>query len=97
MESSVQILKKLLERGATPNCVDRHGQTCLMQAVLSGRQDAVKLLVDSGVDLAQCNVYHNTALDMARARDLKVRGMLLNNVLFFSDKINHSLKLKTLE
>jgi ankyrin repeat protein len=68
-----------------------------MQAVLSGRQDAVKLLVDSGVDLAQCNVYHNTALDMARARDLKVRGMLLNNVLFFSDKINHSLKLKTLE
>ncbi|XP_021920541.1 fibronectin type 3 and ankyrin repeat domains protein 1-like isoform X2 [Zootermopsis nevadensis] len=71
LESSVQILKKLLERGATPNCVDRRGQTCLMQAVLSGCKDIVKLLVDSGADLVPCNVYHNTALDMACARDVK--------------------------
>jgi len=83
MESSVEILKKLLERGAVLNCVDRHGQTCLMQAVLSGRQDVVKLLVDSGVDLASCNVYHNTALDMAWARNLEVSGML-KLILFFS-------------
>ncbi|XP_069695751.1 fibronectin type 3 and ankyrin repeat domains protein 1-like isoform X2 [Periplaneta americana] len=71
LESAVPILKKLLESGAKFDCVDRHGQTCLMQAVLSGRQDVVKLLVDSGADLTPSNVYHNTALDMARARDLK--------------------------
>jgi ankyrin repeat protein len=82
MESSVEILRKLLEQGAMLNCVDRRGQTCLMHAVLSGSQNVVKLLVDSGADLALCNVYQNTALDMARARDLKVIGMLKFVLLF---------------
>jgi ankyrin repeat protein len=73
MESSVQILKKLLERGAMLNCMDCHGQTCIMQAVLSGNQDVVKLLVDSGADLSARNIYLNTALDLALAKDLQVR------------------------
>ncbi|XP_023719400.1 fibronectin type 3 and ankyrin repeat domains protein 1 [Cryptotermes secundus] len=71
MGSSVQILKKLLERGALLNCIDRHGQTCLMQAVLSGHQDVVKLLMDSGAELTACNVYHNTALDLALAKGIQ--------------------------
>lgn len=82
IESSVEILRKLLERGAMLNCLDRHGQTCLMHAVLSGRQDVVKLLVDSGADLAPCNVYQNTALDMARASGFKVTGILKSVLLF---------------
>jgi len=76
MESSVEILRQLLMRGAMLNCVDRRGQTCLMHAVLSGRQEVVKLLVDSGADLAPCNVYQNTALDIARAKGLKVIQLL---------------------
>jgi len=76
MKSSVKILRELLTRGAMLNCVDRHGQTCLMHAVLSGRQEVVKLLVDSGADFAPCNVYQNTALDIARARGLKVIQLL---------------------
>lgn len=76
MESSVEILRELLMRGAVLNCVDHRGQTCLMHAVLSGRQEVVKLLVDSGADLAPCNVYQNTALDIARARGLKVIQLL---------------------
>jgi ankyrin repeat protein len=85
MESSVEILKKLLERGAMLNCVDRHGQTCLMHAVLSGHQDVVKLMVDSGADLTACNVYHNTAIDLALAKDLQVRGEL-EIILFLNVK-----------
>jgi ankyrin repeat protein len=76
MESSVQVLKKLVERGAMLNCMDVHGQTCVMQAILSGHQEVVKLLVDSGADLTARNIYHNTALDLAQAQDLQVRGML---------------------
>jgi len=76
MESSVEILRRLLARGAMLNCVDRRGQTCLMHAVLSDRQEVVKLLVDSGADLAPYNVYQNTALDIARARGLKVIQLL---------------------
>ncbi|KAJ9585986.1 hypothetical protein L9F63_020369 [Diploptera punctata] len=71
LESSFPILQKLLERGALVNAVDRRGQTCLMQAVLSGREDVVKLLVESEADLTPSNVYNNTALDMARAREFK--------------------------
>jgi FOG: Ankyrin repeat len=73
LESTLPILQKLLERGGLVNAVDRRGQTCLMQAVLSGREKVVKLLVDAGADLTPSNMYHNTALDMARARELKVR------------------------
>jgi serine/threonine-protein phosphatase 6 regulatory ankyrin repeat subunit A len=76
MESSVEILRKLVTRGAMLTCVDCRGQTCLMHAVLSGRQEVVKLLVDSGAELAPCNVYQNTALDIARARGLKVIHLL---------------------
>jgi ankyrin repeat protein len=92
MESSVQILKKLLERGAVLNCMDHHGQTCLMQAVLSGHQDVVKLLVDSGADLTACNVYHNTALDLALAKDFQVRGMLEIVMFLEVKKIIYSLE-----
>nr|CAD7575538.1 unnamed protein product [Timema californicum] len=67
-ESTISILQALVSRGADVNCCDRRNQTCLMQAVLSGRQDAVKLLIDAGVDLHSRNVYSNTALDMAIGR-----------------------------
>ncbi|PSN40316.1 hypothetical protein C0J52_23633 [Blattella germanica] len=77
LESSFLILQKLLERGAYMNAVDRHGQTCLMQAILTGREDVVKLLVDAGADLSHYNMYHNTALDMARSRDLKVPRLFI--------------------
>ena len=82
MESSTEILRKLLEQGAMVNCMDRRGQTCLMHAVLSCRLNVVKLLVDSGADLALRNVYQNTALGMARAGGLKVIGMLEFVLLF---------------
>lgn len=74
------------------NCIDRHGQTCLMQAVLSGHQDVVKLLMDSGADLTACNVYHNTALDLALAKDLQVREVL-KIVLFLNGKKKIKLSL----
>nr|CAD7450330.1 unnamed protein product [Timema bartmani] len=76
-ESTISILQALVSHGADVNCRDRRKQTGLMKAVLSGRQDAVKLLVDTGVDLHSHNVYSNTSLDMAIGRGFKDITLLL--------------------
>ena len=40
------IVRRLLEAGASPNAADRHGQTCFHVAVKSGSVDCLKTLID---------------------------------------------------
>ncbi|XP_047111738.1 fibronectin type 3 and ankyrin repeat domains protein 1-like [Schistocerca piceifrons] len=79
MESSEEVLRELVGRGASLDAEDRRGQTALMQAVLATRRDAVSILLAAGAGRKRRNLYGNTALDMARARNLKEIVRLLMN------------------
>ena len=41
------IVRRLLEAGASPNATDRHGQTCFHVAVRNGSIDCLRTLIDS--------------------------------------------------
>ena len=43
-------IKKLIAEGADPNCIDRHGNTPLSNAVWEGNLPALDLLVELGAD-----------------------------------------------
>src|ERR1044072_9293889 len=44
------IIERLLKAGADPNGTSEEGQTALMTASLTGKVDAVKLLLETGAD-----------------------------------------------
>ena len=44
-------VRRLLQNGTDANSRDKHGQTALMNAALSGQVDLVRFLVEEGADL----------------------------------------------
>lgn len=63
---STDVVKLLLEKGASVNKTDRGGMTALMHAAEAGQFNAVKILLASGADLNKQTVcYRFTALMLA--------------------------------
>lgn len=72
MESSNEVLNELLNHGANVNILDKHKQTCLMHAVLTGQTRLVNLLLNSSADYNLVNIHGHTALQMAAALNHEV-------------------------
>jgi|GEM_PF-6703201 len=66
------IVNLLLNKGANPNFNGGSaGMTPLMAAANKGHEDIVKLLLDNGADRNMRNVWHSTALDLAKKNGYK--------------------------
>ena len=66
MNSTYDIVKTLLEKGANPNARDLEGTTALMNAASGfGGSAIVKLLLESGADPNAKDKHGNTALALA--------------------------------
>ena len=62
---SLEYLAQLLDKGIDPNKKDLHGDIALIQAVLYGKVDCVKLLLEKGADHQVRNENRWTALQLA--------------------------------
>lgn len=71
LESSLNVIRELLHRGAEVNSHDKRNVTCLMLATLSGRSEVVGVLINGGADPQRRDIYNNTALDMAKNTPVK--------------------------
>jgi ankyrin repeat protein len=60
-----QALSALIERGASVDARDRHGQTGVMRAAHAGRPEVVALLIAEGADLNVTAKYGLSALMLA--------------------------------
>ena len=82
-KGDINVMKRLLDRGASPNARDAEGTPALMAATLYNGVDGVKLLLDHGADPNASNVAGATALmwaipDMAKVRVLVEHGANVN-------------------
>lgn len=68
LESEYKLAQMLLESGSNPNARDGQGYTALMHAVLSDNAQAIKCLLEHGVDLNASNNDDLTALDLLCSR-----------------------------
>lgn len=81
----LEMAKLLLENGANPNDHTKIGRvTCLHRAVLAGRAEIVKLLLDWGADMSAVDLDNRTVFDCLRAiTDTKTRdevGLVLKSL-----------------
>ena len=68
MNGNAAIMERLLKAGADPNATAQEGQTMLMTAALSGKADAVRLLLTRGATVDTKEPYRGqTALMWAAA------------------------------
>lgn len=71
LEGQLQVIRYLLEKGASPHVFDNHGQTPLHDAIRSNNEEAILLLREFGAHLGPTTV--NTALEICSlAADDKV-------------------------
>lgn len=66
-EGTTEILQLFLSNSKTRsyiNCVDQDGQTPITVAVLQGRRDCVKLLIDNGADLGYTLPSKDTVINL---------------------------------
>ncbi|PFX27199.1 60 kDa lysophospholipase [Stylophora pistillata] len=71
LEGQLQVIRYLLEKGASPHVFDHHGQTPLHDAIRSANEEAILLLREFGAHLGPTTV--NTALQICSlAADDKV-------------------------
>ena len=71
LEGQLQVIRYLLEKGASPHVLDNHGQTPLHDAIRSDNEEAILLLREFGAHLGPTTV--NTALEICSlAADDKV-------------------------
>lgn len=71
LEGQLQVIRYLLEKGASPHVFDNHGQTPLHDAIRSDNEEAILLLREFGAHLGPTTV--NTALEICSlAADDKV-------------------------
>lgn len=68
------IVKLFLERGVDPNAFSDAGHTMLMGAVSMGNLESVKLLLNSGADVNVRNKRGETALSVARQRQMEYQS-----------------------
>jgi ankyrin repeat protein len=79
----IEDVKKLLAAGININWQDsKSGDTALIEAVLNGREEIVKLLLDAGVDTDLRNKEGKTALVLAYGRgNSAIQDMLLGHAI----------------
>lgn len=67
----LSIIKLLVEAGADVNVTEKDGTTLLMRAAKYGKTGLVKFLVESGADIEAMNKKRQTALHLARTKEIK--------------------------
>ena len=65
---SLEITKRLLEKGALVNTQNRTGETALMYAAWRGHSDIVALLLENRADATLKNIQGDTALTLAKSK-----------------------------
>jgi hypothetical protein len=76
-ESSVEVMKELLKRGADPNSLSNAtGERPLHVASLNGLSDRVALLLTFGADVKLRNARGETALEVSNPKHPEVRHLL---------------------
>lgn len=68
---SVDVLKFLIERGANLEAITVYGFTVLHSAALGNNINAVRVLIEAGVDPEVRDLYGDRALDLAKMWDFK--------------------------
>lgn len=79
--------RRLLELGANPNTmphafprdIAKHSEPLIFQAVRKGRGEIVQLLIEFGAELTQLNFFGQTALDVAKEKNLRNMTQLLQS------------------
>jgi len=70
-ESSIDVMKALLEKGADPNVQDKHGDTPLHMAAMNGFADRVELLLHYDAKPTIRNAGGKTPLDVAKSPEVR--------------------------
>jgi ankyrin repeat protein len=82
MNSTYDIVRMLLEKGANANSPTRDGTTALMKAAAGfGETAIVELLLDNGADPAAKNKQGDTALTLAMKSDHPEKVLLLKRAV----------------
>lgn len=80
-EQKTQILEHLISRGIDLNAQDSEGRTPLMDAIIQGDLEAVKLLRKNGANINLKDAYGNTALILASlVNNSEIVQYLINDV-----------------
>lgn len=66
--NNIPVVRKLLDRGESPDAVDKNGNSALMLAAQKGSADLCDMLIHAGADPGMKNSRGKTALTMAEER-----------------------------